>query len=87
MFPDHISPTELKPLQGGYGDVVQIETGVSELGRASLSFGYRICREAIRDHLATGSTKHACIAHSGKVTRIPNILSEALKALAKLKAI
>jgi acyl-CoA thioesterase FadM len=42
---------------------------------------------ADQDLLATGSTTHACIAHSGKVTRILNILSEALKAAAELKAI
>jgi len=70
-----------------YDDVVRIETELVELGRASLSFVYRIYREANRDPLATGSTKHACIARSGKVTRIPNTLSEALKAAAELSAI
>jgi acyl-CoA thioester hydrolase len=66
-----------------YDDIVLIETELVELGRASLSFGYRICREANRDLLATGSTKHACIAHSGKVTRIPAMLLDAIKTAAR----
>jgi acyl-CoA thioesterase FadM len=30
--------------------------------------------------LATGSTKHACIDHAGRMARIPKILEEALAA-------
>jgi acyl-CoA thioester hydrolase len=63
-----------------YDDVVLIETELIELGRASLSFVYRILHQANGDLLATGSTKHACIDRSGKVTRIPNLLKAALKA-------
>jgi acyl-CoA thioester hydrolase len=62
-----------------YDDVVLIETELIEIGRASLSFVYRILRQANGDLLATGSTKHACIDRSGKVTRIPNLLKAALK--------
>ena len=65
-----------------YDDVVRIETEITDLGRASLSFAYRISREAGKALLATGSTKHACIDHAGKVTRIPKILIDALKAVA-----
>jgi len=62
-----------------YDDLVQIETMLSELGRASLSFIYRISRgdSAL---LATGVTRHACTDGVGKVTRIPALLLEALKA-------
>ncbi len=66
-----------------YDDVVRIETELTELGRASLSFGYRISRESNNDRLATGSTKHACIDHAGKVTRIPAMLLDAVKAAAR----
>jgi acyl-CoA thioester hydrolase len=66
-----------------YDDVVRIETEITELGRASLSFVYRIAREADNDLLATGSTKHACIKQTGKVARIPAILLDALKAAAR----
>jgi acyl-CoA thioester hydrolase len=64
-----------------FDEVIQIETELAELGRASLSFSYRISREMDRCLLATGSTKHACIGHAGHVTRIPKILEDALKAL------
>ena len=63
-----------------YDDVVRIETELVELGRASLLFGYRIYREANDDLLASGSTKHACIDRASKVTRIPNLLVDALKS-------
>jgi acyl-CoA thioester hydrolase len=65
-----------------YDDVVQIATEIVELGRASLSFVYRVSRQADQALLATGSTKHACIDHSGKVTRIPRILIDALNEAA-----
>ena len=65
-----------------YDDVVQIETELVAVGRASLSFVYRISRDANNDLLATGSTKHACIDHAGKVTRIPRMLVVALKGAA-----
>jgi len=65
-----------------YDDVVRIETGLAELGRASLSFDYQISREADRCILATGSTKHACIDRSGRVARIPRILTDAINAAA-----
>lgn len=64
-----------------FDEVIQIETELAELGRASLSFSYRISREVDGYLLATGSTKHACIDHAGHVTRIPKILEDALKAL------
>lgn len=61
-----------------YDDVIQIETELTELGRASLNFKYRISREADGVFLATGSTEHACIDQSGQVTRLPKILLETL---------
>ena len=66
-----------------YDDVIQIETELVELGRASLSFNYRITRQADHSSLATGSTKHACIDHSGRVRRIPKILLDAVKAASR----
>jgi acyl-CoA thioester hydrolase len=63
-----------------YDDIVLIETELIELGRASLSFAYRILCQSNNDELlASGSTKHACIDRSGKLTRIPSVLLEALK--------
>lgn len=66
-----------------YDDVVQIETELAELGRASLSFSYRILRQADNDVLAAGVTKHACIDQAGKVSRIPNTLIDVLKSAAR----
>ena len=66
-----------------YDEVVRIETELIELGRASLSFVYRISREFKNDLLATGRTKHACIDHAGKVTRMPKMLIDAVKAASR----
>jgi len=66
-----------------YDEVVQIETRLVDLGRVSLSFVYRISREGSNDLLATGSTKHACIDHSGKITRIPPTLRDDVNAIAR----
>jgi acyl-CoA thioester hydrolase len=65
-----------------YDEVVKIETELAELGRASLTFSYRITRETDDVLLATGSTKHACIDHAGRVARIPKILEKAIALIA-----
>ena len=44
-----------------YDDVVVIETGVLDLRRASVRFGYRILRERAEELLATGWTEHCYI--------------------------
>ena len=62
-----------------YDDVVRIETELTEVGRAALSFSYRILRETDDCILATGMTRHASIDNSGRVTRIPKILLDAIK--------
>jgi acyl-CoA thioester hydrolase len=66
-----------------YDDVVRIETTLVELSRASLSFDYQVSREADLAILATGSTKHACIDRSGRVARIPKILTDAINAASR----
>lgn len=65
-----------------YDEVIRIETELAEVGRASLSFNYRILREGKNDLLATGTTKHASIDSSGQIIRIPKILLDAIKAAA-----
>ena len=65
-----------------YDEVVQIETELAEVGRASLRFHYRIRRETDRAILATGTTKHASIVTSGQIVRIPQIMLEAIKTAA-----
>jgi len=66
-----------------YDEAVKIETELAELGRATLTFNYRITRETDDVLLATGSTRHACIDHTGRMARIPKILDDAIAAVAK----
>src|SRR5574341_453289 len=66
-----------------YDEVIKIETELTELGLASLTFSYKIYRESDNAHLANGSTKHACIDHAGHMVRIPKILEKAIAAVAK----
>ena len=61
-----------------YDDDIRIETEIVELRRASLSFQYRITRDGDHTLLATGSTKHACLDKTGKVTRVPQTLQNAV---------
>ena len=63
-----------------YDEVVQIETTLVELGRATLKFVYQITRESDGALLARGETDHACIDGSGRITRIPQILLNVLDA-------
>ena len=65
-----------------YDDVVRIETELTEVGRAALSFRYRILRETDGCVLASGATRHASIDNSGRVTRIPKTLLDAIEASA-----
>jgi len=63
-----------------YDEVVKIETELSTLGRATLTFNYQVSRDGDGVLLATGFTKHACIDGAGRVSRIPSALGSALKA-------
>jgi acyl-CoA thioester hydrolase len=62
-----------------YDDLVVIETGVTAVGRASVSFGYRIVREADGELLAYGSTEHCFLDPSGKPMRAPDSLAALLE--------
>lgn len=63
-----------------YDELVNIETELAQVGRATLIFKYRIGRDIDDALLATGSTKHACIDQTGRVSRLPKALESALKA-------
>ena len=54
-----------------YDDLVQIRTGVSEWGRASLTFAYEMYDESRSTLLATGFTQHACVDKSFKLIAMP----------------
>lgn len=61
-----------------YDDVIEIETRLADLGRASLRFDYRILRGA--DLLAIGHTIHACVSREGDIREFPEQLFERLRA-------
>jgi acyl-CoA thioester hydrolase len=63
-----------------YDEVINIETELTAIRRAILIFNYRIVRKADETLLAEGSTKHACVGRSGRLTRIPAGLTVALAA-------
>ncbi len=63
-----------------YDDLIEIATDLAGIGRASLTFNYRISRPADQCILATGATKHASLDSSGRIVRIPKILVDAISA-------
>jgi len=63
-----------------YDDMITIETALSSLGRATLTFSYRILRKEDGVLIASGWTRHACVDEKGEVTKIPPNLEAALKA-------
>src|SRR5437762_6173342 len=65
-----------------YDDVLSIETEVKELGRATVTFAYRIVRGADGAVLCEGETGHACTDPQGKVVRFPEEVARHLRAAA-----
>ncbi len=63
-----------------YDDVIKIETELTGVGWATLTFNYRIFREDDNSLLADGSTRHACLDHGRRVAGIPAALKNALKS-------
>jgi acyl-CoA thioester hydrolase len=59
-----------------YDDLIQVRTGVSEWGRASLTFVYELYDESRTSLLATGYTQHACVDKSFKVVSTPDWFRE-----------
>ena len=66
----------LKPAR--YDDELWIETGVLEVRRASVRFGYRIVREAENELLAHGETEHCFLDREGRPSRPPARMAELL---------
>lgn len=61
-----------------YDDEVTIETGVIELKRASVRFGYRVVRAADGTLLAEGATEHPFTDPAGRPMRPPAFLTDML---------
>ena len=67
----------LKPAR--YDDLIAVETGVLDLGRASVRFGYRIVSEAGGELLAHGMTEHCFLGEGGRPVRPPATLAALLE--------
>ncbi|MFQ5849404.1 MAG: acyl-CoA thioesterase [Candidatus Binatia bacterium] len=63
-----------------YDERINIETTLTSLGGATLTFSYRVYRQEDESLLASGWTKHACVDPHGQVTKMPPNLKETLKA-------
>jgi len=62
-----------------FDDLITIATTLTSLGRASLTFSYRIYQQENDALLATGWTKHACVDREGQAIRIPESLESILR--------
>ncbi len=63
-----------------YDEKVIVDTWISELKSRGLTFSYRVRRSADGMTLAEGYSRHVCITHDGKITRIPDELRALLIA-------
>ena len=63
-----------------YDDTVIVETGVAELGRASVRFRYRIVREEDGGLLAVGFTNHCFLGPDQRPVRPPAVLVDVLRS-------
>ena len=69
-----------------YDDLIAIETGVADLGRASVRFSYRVVREADGEVLATGHTMHCYLDKAGRPARAPAELLALLERAPRAEA-
>jgi acyl-CoA thioester hydrolase len=63
-----------------YDDAIAIETQLTKLKRATLSFSYTIYKNDEKDLVAEGETKHACVSATGRIARVPRELAVRLKS-------
>ncbi len=54
-----------------YDDLLSVRAGISEWGRASLTFVYEIWDENRQKLLAEGMTQHACVNAQGRPMAVP----------------
>lgn len=52
-----------------YDDLVRIETEVTKLTRAAITFTYRIFNDSTSELLAEGGTRHAFVDREGRIAR------------------
>ena len=55
-----------------YGQRITVRCWIAEMKSRALTFGYEIVDAETGELLVTGSTRHICITHDGRVTTIPD---------------
>lgn len=63
-----------------FDDLLSLETEVSEVRHVSARIRYQLVRERDQVLIASGETKHACVAANGRPTKLPERLKTALGA-------
>jgi acyl-CoA thioester hydrolase len=69
MTVSEINARYLKPAR--YGQRITVRCWIEEMKSRSLTFGYEIIDAETKDIFVTGFSRHICITHDGRVTRIP----------------
>ncbi|MBU1002152.1 MAG: acyl-CoA thioesterase [Proteobacteria bacterium] len=59
-----------------YDDLLQVRVGISDWGRASVTFSYEVYDESRETLLTTGMTQHACTSTEGRPVKVPDWLRE-----------
>ncbi len=54
-----------------YGQQVTIRCWIEEMGSRGLTFAYEVVNAETGEIHVTGTTKHICITHEGKVAKLP----------------
>lgn len=62
-----------------FGDVVEVETQVTQLRSRQVTFAYKVRRAGDGALLATGKSEHVCVDLEGRVATIPHAAMERLQ--------
>ena len=66
-------------LPARYDDIVEVETDIEYLKRASIKFTYLIWDENRRNLITEGCSVHACTDNRGKIIRIPLLITDKIR--------
>ena len=66
-------------LSARYDDIVEVETDIEYLKRASIKFTYLIWDENRKNLLTEGYSVHACTDKCGKIVRIPPMIVDKIR--------
>jgi len=64
-----------------YGELIRVDTRLSALGGATMTFEHTVMREGSDDAAVRGSVTLACVNGVGRPVRIPRLLKDALGRL------